>query len=69
MVEINGEGAFPGRNAFFLNYMEGLARYGGGGIYHPYPGTCQPFDDRLEEGIMGAAKDYDIGPLLQQGAE
>ena len=69
MIQVYGEGAFPGGDALFLQHANRLAGHGGSGVYHPHPGTGQPLYDRLEEGVMGAAQHYDIGPLVQKGLE
>jgi hypothetical protein len=65
VIEIDGERALPSRDALFLEHPEGLAGYGGSRVDDLDLRTGQPFDDRPEERVMGAAQYYDIGPFLQ----
>ena len=65
-IKINGEGAFPSGDGAVPEDVDGLAGNGGGGVDDLDAGAGDALDHGLEEGVVGAAKDDGIGPLLKQ---
>ena len=68
-MKLNGESAVADGNAVLLEEAEGLAGHGGSGVDDLHSGAGEALDDGPKEGIVRAAQDDDIGPLVQQGLQ